>query len=106
MESMRREINGLKDSVSELKATTAELKTTTARLDATLNRVMITVAKIDGNMTEMRRDMATKQDISLLNERMDGFSGLLLDSRHRWAVHANTLVEHDERLKALEKKAS
>ncbi|MFI5344789.1 MAG: hypothetical protein ACHQ51_00290 [Elusimicrobiota bacterium] len=35
--------------------------------------------------------------------RMDGFSGLLLDSRQRWAVHADTLTQHHERLTKLER---
>lgn len=89
---MRREINELKESVG--------------RIDSTLNRVMAVVANIAGTLgemkAEMRDSMATKKDISDLNSRMDGFSGLLLDSRHRWAVHAETLVNHDERLKKLE----
>lgn len=43
--------------------------------------------------TMFRRTMVTvaqmKADISALNGRMDGFSGLLLDSRQRWAVHTD-----------------
>ena len=106
MDAVRREINGLKESVARLDVTVARLDVTVARIDSTLNRVMITVAKIDGNMADMKnyldQNMATKTDISSLNSRMDGFAGLLLDSRHRWAVHAETLTEHDSRLKKLE----
>jgi hypothetical protein len=67
-----------------------------------MNRTMMAVARIEGMLAEMMAVMATKADISRLNERMDGFSGLLLDMRHRWAIHADTLVEHDKRLKKLE----
>jgi hypothetical protein len=68
-------------------------------------RTMINIARMDGNIHEMNRSiatMATKDDISGLNTRMDGFSGLLLDSRQRWAVHADTLTQHNERLTKLE----
>ncbi len=85
---MRREVNELKETVS--------------RIDSTLNRVMSTVANVAGTLAEMKADMATRKDISDLNSRMEGFAGLLPDSRHRWAVHAETLVQHDERLKKLE----
>ncbi|MBI2387488.1 MAG: hypothetical protein HYV14_15980 [Elusimicrobia bacterium] len=64
---MRREINELKESVG--------------RIDSTLNRVMVVVANIAGTLVELKENMATKRDISDLNSRMDGFAGLLLDSR-------------------------
>ena len=90
--NMRRELN--------------ELKETVASTNSMLNRTMISVAQLVGSMADMRQylaeNMATKQDISHLSSRMDGFSGLLLDSRHRWAVHAETLADHDERIKKLE----
>lgn len=66
-DDMRREINELKESVG--------------RIDSTLNRVMVVVANIAGTLVELKENMATKRDISDLNSRMDGFAGLLLDSR-------------------------
>lgn len=103
-------------SNAELKALNVELGATNARLDGTnaelgttntrLKRTMVSVAGLVGDMADMKEylaeNMATKKDMSDLNSRMDGFSGLLLDSRHRWAVHAETLSEHDARLKKLE----
>lgn len=75
-----------------------------------LDRTMRALARLEGAFAELKdymmANMATKKDISNLNERMDGFSGLLLDSRHRWAVHADALAQHDERLKKLETKLS
>ena len=96
---MRREVNEIKDSVASISAAVS-------RIDTTLNRVMVAVAQLTGTVTEMKADMATKKDISDLNGRMDGFAGVLLDSRHRWAVHAETLSSHDERLKKLESRPS
>lgn len=87
---------------AELNSTNSRLSTTNSRLD----RTMITVARLVGDMADVKvylaENMATKKDMSDLNSRMDGFSGLLLDSRHRWAVHAETLVDHDTRIKKLE----
>jgi len=73
-----------------------------AELKGMFRRVMVRVAGMTGNIAEIKRNMATKADISALNERMDGFSGLLLDSRQRWAVHADTLQQHHDRLTKLE----
>jgi len=99
----------LRQAVEGLNATNAKLDNTNAELGATnskLNRTMITVAQLVGGMADMKQylseNMATKKDMSDLNSRMDGFSGLLLDSRHRWSIHAETLTQHDERLKTLE----
>lgn len=86
----------------EFNAANAGLNTTNSRLD----RTMISVAQLVGDMADVKvylaENMATKKDMSDLNSRMDGFSGLLLDSRHRWAVHAETRVDHDARIKKLE----
>ena len=94
--------NDMRREVNELKTTVSRLDSTASRIDATLNRVMSTVANVAGTLAEIKADMATKKDISDLNSRMDGFAGLLLDSRHRWAVHAETLAKHDERITKLE----
>ncbi len=128
--ALRAAIEGLKATNADLNAATADLnaataglKATNAKLDATnadvarmngelhttnsrLKRTMVSVAGLAGGMSDLKlylaENMATKKDMSDLNARMDGFSGLLLDSRHRWAVHAETLSEHDARLKKLE----
>lgn len=124
---LKGEMSGLKGAVSELKGEVSELRGTVKDLGMTvagiaaslertnstldrsngmLNRTMISVAQLSGDMAEVKHELATnvatKKDFSDLNARMDGFSGLLLDSRHRWAVHAETLSAHDARLKKLE----
>ncbi|MDE2490602.1 MAG: hypothetical protein KGM24_07115 [Elusimicrobia bacterium] len=89
---MRREIDGMKNEMSDLKSM--------------FRRTMVSVAQLKGEFVELKDylkdNMATKDDISALNARMDGFSGLLLDSRQRWAVHADTLKQHHDRLTKLE----
>jgi hypothetical protein len=100
--SLKQVIERFDASNARLDATNADLGTTNSKL----GRTMITVAQLVGSMADMKQyltdNMATKKDMSDLNSRMDGFSGLLLDSRHRWAIHADTLYTHDERLKKLE----
>ena len=88
--TMRKELDGVKSEMQDIKAM--------------FRRTMINMARMDGNIDEMKRSLATKDDISGLNARMDGFSGLLLDSRQRWAVHADTLTQHHERLTKLERR--
>lgn len=84
------------------------VKVEMAELRSMFRRTMVTVAQMKGNLKGLRdyaRDeLATKADISALNSRMDGFSGLLLDSRQRWAVHADTLKQHHDRLAKLEER--
>lgn len=107
--ALRQAVEGLNATNAELGATNARLNSTNAELGTTnskLGRTMISVAGLVGEMAELKvylaENMATKKDMSDLNSRMDGFSGLLLDSRHRWAVHAETLSAHDARIKKLE----
>jgi len=76
-------------SNARLDATNSDLSATNAKLDVTnskLDRTMISVAQLAGDMTDLKvylaENMATKKDMSDLNSRMDGFSGLLLDSRY------------------------
>lgn len=85
----------LRQAVESLNATNAAVVSTNARLGSTntelnstnsrLNRTMISVAQLVGGMADMKQylaeNMATKKDMSDLNSRMDGFSGLLLESR-------------------------
>jgi predicted nucleic acid-binding Zn-ribbon protein len=91
--AMRREIDGMKSEMTDLKAM--------------FRRTMLVVARMEGKIDSIEHgmsSMATKDDISALNARMDGFSGLLLDSRQRWAVHADTLKQHHDRLTKLEQR--
>jgi cob(I)alamin adenosyltransferase len=86
------------------------VKTDMADLKGMMRRIMMSVAKLAGEVSDLKdylkENMATKSDISALNKRMDGFSGLLEESRLRWAVHSDTLARHDARLTKLERKPS
>jgi hypothetical protein len=98
-EGMRAELNGVK----------AEVKVLGARvggLEEASRRMMVAVARMAGDIADIKANMATKTDISALNARMDGFSGLLEDSRMRWAVHADTLARHEARIARLERRRS
>jgi hypothetical protein len=92
IEEMKRELNVVKTEIADLKAM--------------FRRTMLAVADMKGDIADMKHvmatQMATKSDISALNQRMDGFSSLLIESRMRWAVHSDVLAEHDKRLTKLE----
>lgn len=96
----------LRQELNDLKAQVIDLSAQVCTLEEASRRFMIAVAKMTGDMADIKANMATKGDISSLNARMDGFAGLLEDSRRRWAVHADVLARHDERLNKLEKRRS
>jgi len=98
-ESSRQELN-------EVKAQFIDLSARVCTLEEASRRFMVAVARMTGDMADIKANMATKADISTLNARMDGFAGLLEDSRRRWAVRSDTLSRHDERLNKLEKRRS
>lgn len=75
-EVMRQELNGVKTEIKSLGAKVGGL-------EAASRRMMLAVAQMRGDMADIRANMATKADISALNARMDGFAGLLEDSRRR-----------------------
>lgn len=84
--TMRKELDGVKNEMKDLKAM--------------FRRTMVQVSQMTGDITEIKSTMATKDDLSAMNARidarMDAFSGLLLDSRQRWAVHTDTLKQPTE----------
>lgn len=79
-------------------------------LKAMVRRTMVQVERLSRDLSELKDflkvNMATKEDISKLSARMDGFSRLLLDSRPLWAVPADALKRHDDRPTKLEKLSS
>lgn len=93
----------------EMKAQVLDLSSRVCTLEEASRRFMVAVARLTGDMADIKAamgNMATKGDISALNARMDGFAGLLEDSRRRWAVHSDTLARHDERIGKLERRRS
>ena len=67
---MRKELDGVKNEMTDLKAV--------------IRRMAVSISQLHGDVTEMKdylkTSVATKDDISALNTRMDGFSALLRDS--------------------------
>lgn len=98
-EAMRQELNGVRDEVKSLGIKVGSL-------EEAMHRMAVAFARMTGDMADIKANMATRSDISALNARMDGFSGLLEDSRTRWAVHADVLAQHDKRLGRLERRRS
>lgn len=68
--TMRKELDGVKNEMPDLKAV--------------IRRMAVSVSQLHGDVGEiktfLKTSVATKDDISALNTRMDGFSGLLRDS--------------------------
>ena len=65
-DEMKRELNAVKTRLDRVELGMEDLKTLS-------RRTMIAVAKMTGDIAEMKSAMATKDDISGLNRRMDGF---------------------------------
>jgi hypothetical protein len=113
-QAMRRELDGVKSEVKGLGAAVHALGNRVdslgdrvGSLEEASHRMMVAVAKMTGDMADIKAamgNMATKADISALNARMDGFSGLLEDSRRRLAVHSDILLRPNERLSKLERR--
>lgn len=66
-EEMKRELNGLKSDIGNLSI----MARNTAKV----------LARLVGDIADMKRDMATKSDISTLMKRMYGFTDILESKR-------------------------
>lgn len=119
--SMRQDIEGLRSDISSLggrlNAVDQRFEAVDRRFDAIdvrfdrMDAVMRTMAaavvRIEATQADMKSYMLEKfVTRDEFHARMDGFSAKLDESRFRWAVHADTLQRHDERLSALEKRRS
>lgn len=87
---MKRELSGLKGDVGNL--------TTLAR------NTSMALSRLIGDIADMKRDMATKDDFSMIMKRMDGFADMLQDSRWDWGKQKVRLDDHEKRITALEAK--
>lgn len=95
-----------RQEISEMKAQVLDLSSRVCTLEEASRRFMVAVAKLMGDMADIKAamgSMATKSDIAA---QMDAFAGLREDMRRRWAVHSDTLARHDERIGKLERRRS
>lgn len=88
----------------EMKQDVQKLKTDVAELRGTDRRIALTLTRIEGKVDGVKRDMVTRDDFSTLMKRMDGFSGMLQDSRWDWGKQKVRLDEHERRISSLETK--
>jgi len=73
------------------------------RMESVMRVMAAAIVRIEAAQGEMKRHMLEKfVTRDEFHNRMDAFSAKLDDSRFRWAVHADTLMKHDERLARLE----
>lgn len=89
-DEMKRDIEKLKADVSDLRATNKVVVRTLVRIEA----------KVDAGLAAM----ATKDDISRLNGRMDRFAGIQSDRDFDMAKNRHRLDDHDRRLIELEER--
>lgn len=87
-DDMKRDIQKLKNDVADLRTTARQIVGTLVRMDDKLESVF--------------RRMATKDDVSGLVARMDGFIDQLETGRYDWAKHQVRLENHEKRLARLE----
>jgi hypothetical protein len=95
MGEMRHEMGAIRDVLQKGFGEMGEMR-------AMLLRTMLGVADLTGTVADMKRDMATKGDLSMLNRRMDKFAGLQVDANVNANRDLRRLDDHDKRLKRLE----
>lgn len=85
----------------QLKADVLELKAATRSLQDMMSRTMIAVAQMTGDIADIKRNMATKEEVSRLTGQIEGLAHKV-DERLDWAKHQVRTDDHEARLKRLE----
>jgi len=91
-DEMKRDIEKLKSEAADARATTKLIIKTLVRIEA----------KVDDGFAEIATRMATRNDISGLNDRIDGLAGKVDDMNLKWANHRDRLDDHHKRIIRLE----
>lgn len=98
--------NGLGESRKEMGELRSELRHGLDDIRAMFRRTMIHVANMTGDIAGIRHELATnvatKNDVSMLFDRIDDFAGFRKDSNFNESKNVHRLDEHDDRLKKLE----
>lgn len=101
---LRSDVDGLKKDVSGLKNDVSGLKSDVGNLATLARNSSVILARLVGDFGDMKRDVATKDDISMIMKRIDGFADMLQDSRWDWGKQKVRLDDHEKRISALETK--
>lgn len=101
---MKRELSGLKSDVAGLKSDVGGLKKDVSNLTTMARNTSVALARLIRDISDMKRDMVTKDHYSMLMKRMDGFADMLQDSRWDWGKQKVRLDEHEKRISTLEAK--
>jgi hypothetical protein len=103
---MERKLTALRETTASVGHDVAILKTDMSEHRTILHRVMATVVtneeKLGALMNQGGRLEKIETQLNRIVSMMDGFLRVNDDIRFRYAVHADTLLEHDKRLKKLE----
>ena len=112
---MSDDMEQMKTDISEIKAATLAMRAETLAMQAEAKahradtkslqemhyRTMTTVAKMTGDIAEIKRDMATKADIGRLTGQIGGLAAKV-DQRLDCAKHEVRLDDYGKRLSRLE----
>ena len=113
-DEMKRELNALRAEMhkgmgefrDELRKGRSESRQEMVEIRAIFRRTMIHVARMTGDIADIKHDLATsvatKDDISMLYNRMDNFSGSQKDADFNSAKNLHRLDDHGKRLDKLE----
>ncbi len=71
-------------------------------VEASNRRVVAMLVRIEARLGETATKFDLAQLESRVNQRIDGVAGQIDDLRFRYAIHSDTLMTHDKRLKKLE----
>lgn len=106
-DEMKRELNGLR---TELHDGLGELRQDMHEIRSMFRRTMIEVAKLTGTIVDLKHDVATKDDVSLLKGYLDDFAGEVAVSRRERTLQDKSfnflnghLSDHEARLVRLER---
>ncbi len=95
-EEMVREIAGVKRQIADL----------SDRLEKNSRQIMAYLARLTGEVSDIRRTMATKSELTAvrdeMNDRFDGMARQYDNLTYRAAVQKSRTDDHEKRLKKLE----
>ncbi len=102
--NLRMEVGGIKSDLGNLRMEVGGIKSDLGKLTTLALNTAMAVSRQAGDIADLKRDMVTKDDFSTLMGRIDGFAGMLQDSRWDWGKQKVRLDEHEQRISALEAK--